>query len=1097
MVLLFLLGISRIALGSNWWNNQLDWAPRGGTTDWFDPNGWVTTGNWQDPLPQPDFPLAPPDMANWAAIEAKGRLDINTLSPYYGVYSWPTRSSCLYNTSNTGAMAGQLLIHPWSWQGVTNCQVVMVHGDANMGNFIGLCTLMPFDSTTWGYAQLDVNGGTMYTGGSPNIEDYLFPCDLNDSNLPAHSDWWGPTGLQLGNDVGGNWGIVNINGGNLIVPRINILYGDINVLSGMLYQNDTCDTYFSISLNRQRNRINVAGGELRLKGARSDRLNYYIGKNRICPCEFHGTLVMDYNATDDYTSLTAICTPDAAWWPKPIDGADRQSLDPTLTWKPGPWAQVDACDGGKHGVYFGLSEANVTDANDSNTEFKGRQDPCSYVPGHLLADTWYYWRIDEYNNAAHDGNTMWKGNVWSFKTKGPVAGEPNPISGTIGLNIPLQLSWGAGAFAASTNGHILFIGPNETDVTDALYGSWPASVRRFILTDPNFKLSSLDYDLAADTNYYWRIDETNDNVNVPPDPTKYWANTEIWNFLNTNYFIVDNFDICPLTESFEDMNNRWKTGYKDNFEKFTGKGSKCSNGNFNPTHAGLGWETATREGLSTGVMIFNYDNKTVVNSAFSEARLECNSLPAGAKDWTGGGALPDNDKAKSIAISYLGASRNDYNPTYDVMYMALEANDGNFGMALQSDPEAQRTTVWDQWEVNFAEVKCPNPSDQTNIDYFYLGFGQRCNKGLSATGGTGTVRFDDLRLYQKHCVPAYAEQMGLSADISDDCRVNLDDIDVLATNWLVKQVVVVPVTPPAAEMLWYKFDETTGTAITDWSGNGYAGKVDSNGGGTTPEMDAAESKQLWDTGGKNGGCIDINYLVVTDFNVWIDANMAAMQYLANNKKSFSLSVWINGDVYMPLSGYPRLISVSQDFNTTPWVDDNEAIEIWCPRAQPGTGSVAYFRLGRGGSGSNDNNSVMTPGQPLSAFAGSWQNWIFVRDGEPNIYDANKMRIYHNGERVADANKLSAPMLATGVAIEHFRMGRLNQGAESWLGKIDDFKIYDYALSDAQAGYIGTGGTGYVPFVNVANIKSSTPEIVNFGDFAIIGQQWMMGPILWP
>jgi hypothetical protein len=969
----------------------------------------------------------------------------------------------------------------------------MTSGEAVCGRMIGLANQVPYTSPSWGYPILDVNGGTMTTPGFNNF-DGNFPEDPTKHDDPNYT-WVSGEGLWVGgggDGAGACYGTVNIrNDGKMIVPMVRIYFGDVNLLGGLLYLYEPNDLNLVISTSHPMNRINVAGGELRFQGHREDRLNYYIGKGRICPCEFHGTLFMGYNSTDDYTFLTAICTPDAAWDPKPLDGADRQLLDPTLTWKPGPWAQVDPCAGGTHGVYFGLDEANVRDANEANQlgAFWGRQDPCSFKPSTvmtLLADTWYYWRIDEYNNAEHDGNTMWKGNVWKFKTKGPVAGEPNPSDGTVGLNIPLQLSWGSGAYAGAVNGHYLFIGPNETDVTDALKESWPASVRRFILTDPTFKLSSLDYNLAADTNYYWRVDEAN-FTDVPPDPAKYWPNTDVWRFVNTNYFIVDNFDTCPLTASSEDMNNRWKTGYTNN----SGKTKCVTAGASIISHAGLGWEEILREGQTTGVMIFNYDNKTVNRSGFSEARLEVNSLPAGAKDWTGGGALPDNDKAKSIAVSYLGASRNDYNPTYDVMYMALEANDGNFGMALQSDTEAQRTTVWDQWEVNFAEVKCPNTSDQTNIDYFYLGFGQRCNLGNVNTGGFGTVRFDDLRLYQKHCVPAYAEQMGLSADISDDCRVNLDDVDVLATNWLARQVVVLNVTQPHDPcILWYKFNETTGRAITDWSGNGYNGVVDSNRGGlpgSDMNMLPAQTNQLWDTGGHDGGCIDINYLVVADFNVWINVNKAALQYIRDNTTSVSFSVWINGDPYQVLDGYPRLISAFQDFNDKAF-DENEVIEIQCPVPRAGTNSVVRYRYGKGNS---DNNEVASAGMTLSAFAGTWQHYAFVRDGVNN-----KLRLYHNGEKIGDANA-TWPILTPGIAIENFRLTTRDLGSESWLGKMDDFKIYAYALSDQEAGYIGTGGTGYVPFVNVANIKSSTPEIVNFGDFAIIGQQWMMGPILWP
>ncbi|MCJ7729878.1 MAG: LamG domain-containing protein [Sedimentisphaerales bacterium] len=1104
IVALSLLTLGSYAFGGGAWTYQDDWHNTSSTfcppavaakfnSDWFDANNWGGQPMWACPSP------CPPDWNTFAAIEAKNQEPcISTSSPYYNI------------RGPGGAKCSQVYIAPWSWTGSVPFRLTMASGEANCGRMIGLANEVGYPSPEWGYAILDVNGGTMTTPGFRNF-DANFPEDPTKWDDPCYP-WIMGEGLYVG---GGNtgaaacYGNVSIrNDGKIIVPMVRIYYGDVNLLGGLLYMYEPNDLNLVISQSHPMNRINVAGGEFRFQGHREGRLNYYINKGRICPCNFHGTLVMGYNDTDDYTFLTAICTPDAAWDPKPIDGADRQLLDPTLTWKPGPWAQVDPCAGGTHGVYLDINEANVRDANEANQlgAFWGRQDPCSFKPSTvmaLLADTFYYWRIDEYNNAAYDGNTMWKGNVWKFKTKGPVAGEPNPADETVGLNIPLQLSWGTGAFVGDVNGHAVFFGRNKTDVEDATVSpeSVPAGVFYRRQSSTIFPLSALDFNLAADTNYYWRIDEINDSVNVPPDPTKVWPNPDVWMFRNTNYFIVDNFDTCPLTESFADMNNRWKTGYRNNFEKFPGKGSICSNSNFNPTQAGLGWDLILREGMTTGVMIFNYDSKTVVNVAYSEARLEVNSLPAGGKDWTGGGALPDDDKAKSIAVSYVGASGNAYNSIYDVMYMALEANDGNFGMVLNpADTEAQRITVWDQWEVNFAEVKCPNASDQTNIDYFYLGFGLRCNKGLQAKGGTGTVRFDDLRLYQKHCVPDYAEDMGLISDISDDCKVNLADIDVLATNWLAKQAVVpVTETEPPAAILWYKFDETTGLVVNDSSGNGYKGWVDSNRDTTVPDknMTDAQSKQLWDTGGYNGGCFDMNYLVVTDFNVWIDANKAALQYIANraDNKNFSFSVWIHGDVYMPLTGWPRLISASQDFNTTPWIDDNEVIESWCPAPRTGDASIAYFRCGRGGSGVNDNNSVQTPGMPLSNFAGTWQHYAFVRDG-----DANRMRIYQNGEMIAEANKLSGPMLMPGVAIEHFRMGRMNQGSESYLGKIDDFKIYDYALSDAQAGYIGTGGTGYVPFVNVANIKTNPPltqEFVNFGDFAIIGQQWMTGPILWP
>jgi hypothetical protein len=61
------------------------------------------------------------------------------------------------------------------------------------------------------------------------------------------------------------------------------------------------------------------------------------------------------------------------------------------------------------------------------------------------------------------------------------------------------------------------------------------------------------------------------------------------------------------------------------------------------------------------------------------------------------------------------------------------------------------------------------------------------------------------------------------------------------------------------------------------------------------------------------------------------------------------------------------------------------------------------------------------------------------------------------------------------------------------------------LSQAEVAYIGTKGTGYVSFDNIANIKNlpsdgtTTAKIVDFKDFAVLANQWLGSnqPILWP
>jgi hypothetical protein len=136
--------------------------------------------------------------------------------------------------------------------------------------------------------------------------------------------------------------------------------------------------------------------------------------------------------------------------------------------------------------------------------------------------------------------------------------------------------------------------------------------------------------------------------------------------------------------------------------------------------------------------------------------------------------------------------------------------------------------------------------------------------------------------------------------------------------------------------------------------------------------------------------------------------------------------------------------------------------------------------------------------PLSAFAGSWQHYAFVRAGaDGNVSDANynKIYIYHNGERIVDVNALrpifgSSTPYDGNLAIENFRLTAYNGGSESYYGKIDDFRVYNRALSQAEIGWLGTKGTGIVPFSNASNLKISSPDRVNFGDMAMLAKNWM-------
>ena len=58
------------------------------------------------------------------------------------------------------------------------------------------------------------------------------------------------------------------------------------------------------------------------------------------------------------------------------------------------------------------------------------------------------------------------------------------------------------------------------------------------------------------------------------------------------------------------------------------------------------------------------------------------------------------------------------------------------------------------------------------------------------------------------------------------------------------------------------------------------------------------------------------------------------------------------------------------------------------------------------------------------------------------------------------------------------------------GIVDDFRIYDYALSQAEVAYAATNGTGVFnqPLLTPADTDGN--NIIDFRDFAVLAENWL-------
>ena len=106
-----------------------------------------------------------------------------------------------------------------------------------------------------------------------------------------------------------------------------------------------------------------------------------------------------------------LISPALAHSPLPNDTATDVPLDEALSWTPGEYANT-------HDVYFGTNFDDVNDAIKASPEYKTTKSlgDESYAPENLKFGTAYFWRIDEVN-APPQQSTVFKGEVWQFTTE--------------------------------------------------------------------------------------------------------------------------------------------------------------------------------------------------------------------------------------------------------------------------------------------------------------------------------------------------------------------------------------------------------------------------------------------------------------------------------------------------------------------------------------------------------------------------------------------------------------------------------------------------------------------------------------------------------
>jgi hypothetical protein len=753
--------------------------------------------------------------------------------------------------------------------------------------------------------------------------------------------------------------------------------------------------------------MDMTEGTLIMDGDKSSNLDIYTANGWLVAYGGEGTVIYSYDGQTDTTTVTAKLGKTSAWSPSPHDGAADVAANAKLSWSPGEYAAL-------HDVYLGTSFDDVNDATSSS--YPGvdyvQTDANVYDPCGLAFNTSFYWRVDEVNSAHPDN--MWTGDVWRFAVGDGRAYDPQVDPGPTGLPQDVILSWKPGAFATS---HDVYFGTDAEALSLVSAGQEPNNYQPDLLQ-------------LAET-YYWRIDEYS-----------FIGNTagELWTFTVQSYLVVEDFESYGVTSNpvFE----TWVDGIRPApppyyFEYVNGAAVTLGASYAEPPDPVHGGSQSLK---------YDYDNGGLGRDV--PYYSECERTFSDPCDWTAYGV-------KALGVWFYGDPNNDANKT-EQMYLGLEDSTGpdSYREVRYGDHGEDMNDIkkqqWQEWNIALAEF---NDVNVAAVNKVYIGFGDRFNPTL---GGLGVVYFDDIRLYVPRCVLSERSEAVALRDFSGNCRVDFNDVMVMAADWLDVDLTVVP-SPPDPCVLHYKFDETSGIYAYD-SANGYHAVTDTERVGS---IDA-----LWETGGKYNGCIRFsrNY---SETGYCLEVPDAAFDHITNQ---ITISVWVNWDDPATMIDGGCVLSVRSGA---------PVLEI---RSWWRAGNLTF----------SDAEVSISYAVEEEDWSGGWNHYAFIKD-----VNAGHLRIYHNGGLVAEGASNKTIDFPSDLA-------RIGAGTSHWTapytGLVDDFRMYDYALSREEIAYIITGGSDlYVPLDSPANFYDEEPinsKAVNFRDYAILVESWLAETV-WP
>ncbi|MHC4571938.1 MAG: LamG-like jellyroll fold domain-containing protein [Planctomycetota bacterium] len=717
----------------------------------------------------------------------------------------------------------------------------------------------------------------------------------------------------------------------------------------------------------------------------------------------------------------------------------------------------------------------------------------------------------------------------------------------------LTLSWLPGLWAVSdTSGHQVYFGTSWAEVNDANTSSDPNIYRGSVgITGPDvnnrysYVIPAGDLPLGLGQTYYWRIDEVNDSYGGPvPKPWK----GNVWSFevegraknvypshggsgvpalnlvlrwapgtgaaahdvyfgsnktavedantatagiyrvnqaVDANTYPVEDLDVRrDYFWRIDEVNTNTGTFVKGNVWRFrTGAFLIVDSFEWYPTNEALKaiwkdyWaDTASKNGaqifietepnmVHTGAksMKFTYVNNAAhkVAGSYVGSWAEANASElSGGTNWTLGGV-------KALVIYFQGDGNNIEDTTWvyggvcqDHMWVSLEDSTNPEGVVkYDGDMNNIKDEFWHEWNVDLQDFNDAGVV-LSDVSKVYLGFGGNDRAGQTKSGAGTTYGYPDT---------VYFDDIQLWPP---RCMPSVTGIDVLHS---LGDITGGEEGAPDCNTNYLDFDiMAQGWMMTD-------GNVIATGQDATLTMAAGEPN--WATAHVGTGSLGF------DPNIKVDVNNPRL----NGSSSLSITAWVYRDGEM--DGYEGLVTSREGAVTTEMTNGKGATQ------------VGYCW-----------NNINATWQWNSGVAIPEKTWTFVAMS----VDPTGCTLYAQPAGGSQSsNRQTIELGRLGAFANGFWIGRGYAESRYWKGGMDDVRIYNWALDDANMAKLadmtgepfpcpvyhykfddgsglvaadsGCGTEFYNPVQSAANLtdpEQKYERIVNFRDYRILAEHWL-------